>query len=299
MKLQKMKKRRWGDLGWAYLMIAPTILGLLVLNIYPVISTIYLSFTKTGDFGASSFTGIGNYTKMFKDPEVLQATWNTFRYTIGVVPVGVLLALFFAVLLNANIKGKTLFRTIYFLPVVSTPVAVAMVWRWLYNTEFGLLNYLLSLFGAGPVGWLTTSRYAMFSLIVVGIWSTLGYNMVLLLAGLQEIPKTFYEAADIDGASPIRKFFFITLPLVSPTLFFVLVLTFISSLQMFDFIYMMVDRGNVAMGSVQTLVFLFYKYAFQIYDRGYASAIVVFLLAIILAITALQMHLQKKWVHYD
>lgn len=295
----KFTARKTKDALWAYFMIAPTMIGLIILNIYPVINTIYMSFMKTGDFGKMSFTGFDNYIKLAGDNQVLRATWNTFQYTLGTVPVGVLLALLGAVLLNSKIKGKTLFRTIYFLPVVSAPVAVAMVWRWLYNTEFGLFNYLLSVAGIDKVPWLTSSTYAMTSIVVVGIWIKLGYNIIILLAGLQEIPETYYEAARIDGAGPVRQFFNITMPLVSPTLFFVVILTFIESLQVFDTIYMMVDKQNNAMESVQSLVYLFYQYAFVMNDKGYGSVIVTFLLLIILAITGIQMYFQKKWVHYD
>lgn len=299
MQIKVKNRRKLGDWGWAYFMIAPTILGLLVLNIIPVIQTIYLSFMKTGDFGKVSYGGMSNYIKLFNDKQVLEATWNTFRYTLGVVPIGIFLALFVAVLLNSQIKGKTIFRTIFFLPVVSAPVAIAMVWRWLFNTEFGLLNYLLSLFGLNGIQWLTSSKYAMISIVIVGIWSKLGYNIIILLAGLQGVPKTFYEAAEIDGAGPISRFFKITLPMVSPTLFFVILMTLIESLQVFDTIYMMLDKQNNAMSSVQSLVYLFYRYAFMANDKGYASSIVTLLLLIILIITALQMFFQKKWVHYE
>ncbi len=295
----EINKRKVKDSLWAYLMIAPTMAGLIILNIIPVFRTIYLSFMKTGDFGKVSFTGLDNYTKMIHDSEVWEATWNTFQYTLGTVPVGILLALFVAVLLNSKIKGKTLFRTIFFLPVVSAPVAVAMVWRWLYNTEFGFINYFLSTMGIDGIPWLTSSSHVMFSVVVVGIWIKLGYNIIILLAGLQEIPTTYYEAAKIDGAGPIRTFFNITMPLVSPTLFFVVILTFIESLQVFDTIYMMIDKQNNAMSSVQSLVFLFYRYAFVSNDKGYASVIVTLLLVIILIITGIQMYFQKKWVHYD
>lgn len=299
MQIKNKNRRKWSDLGWAYFMIAPTILGLIVLNIMPVIQTIYMSFMKTGDFGKMSFGGMNNYIKLFNDKQVLVATWNSFRYTLGVVPIGVILALFIAVLLNSQIKGKTLFRTIYFLPVVSAPVAIAMVWRWLFNSEFGLLNYFLSLIGLDGINWLTSSKYAMISIIIVGIWSKLGYNVIILLAGLQGVPKALYEASDIDGAGPITKFFKITIPLVSPTLFFVVIMTFIESIQVFDMIYMMMDKQNNAMTSVESLVYLFYKYAFVINDKGYASTIVTFLLVIILIITGLQIMFQKKWVHYE
>lgn len=284
---------------FAYLMIAPTIIGLIILNIWPMFQTLYLSLNTTGDFGNNTWVGLDNYKHMLTDSSVIHATINTFKYTIVSVPVGILLSLIVAVLLNAKIKGKTIYRTIYFLPMVSAPAAIAMVWRILYNGDYGFFNLLLSKIGIPTVKWLTNPNTAIFCIIVVGIWSTLGYNMVILLAGLQEIPATLYEAAEIDGAGPIRQFFNITLPLISPTMFFVVVTTMIGSLQVFDLIFMMIDRTNSALESTQSLVYLFYKHSFVMNDKGYGSAIIMLLLVIILIITVIQLKLQKKWVHYQ
>ncbi|MGY5214581.1 carbohydrate ABC transporter permease [Clostridium butyricum] len=286
------------ECAWAYFMIAPTLIGLLILNIIPVIQTFMLSFQKVGAFGDGQWVGISNYTKMLKDPAVLGATVNTFKYAIIVVPVTVILSLIVAVLLNKKIKGVSLYRTIYFLPMVAAPAAIAMVWRWLYNSEFGLINYLLSIIGIKGPQWLSDPKIAMISIAIVGIWSSVGYNMVLLLAGLQEIPKDYYEAASIDGASPIRQFFTITLPLVSPTMFFVVVTSIISAMQVFDVIFMMIDKTSVALEGTQSLVYLFYQYSFVMNDKGYGSAIVMLLLVIIMIITAVQVKVQEKWVNY-
>ncbi|MBU3154618.1 carbohydrate ABC transporter permease [Clostridium estertheticum] len=298
-KKVKISKKDLHDYYWAYLMIAPTIIGLIILNIWPLIQTIYLSFNKTSDFGLNQWIGLDNYKQMFSDPAVWQATLNTLKYTVISVPIGVILSLGIAVLLNSKIKGKTIYRTIYFLPMVSAPAAIAMVWRWLYSSDFGLFNYLLSLVGIHGPNWLTNPKLALLSIIVVGIWSYLGYNMIILLAGLQEIPKSFYEAAKIDGAGPIRQFFAITFPLISPTMFFVVITSMITGLQVFDLIFMMISKSNAVMESTQSLVYLFYNYSFVMNDKGYGSTIVVLLLAIILVITAVQLNLQKKWVHYE
>ncbi|MBU3218378.1 sugar ABC transporter permease [Clostridium estertheticum] len=298
-KKVKISKKDLNDYYWAYFMIAPTIIGLIILNIWPLIQTIYLSFNKTSDFGINQWIGLDNYKQMFSDPAVWQATLNTLKYTAISVPIGVILSLGIAVLLNSKIKGKTIYRTIYFLPMVSAPAAIAMVWRWLYSSDFGLFNYLLSLVGIHGPNWLTNPKLALLSIIVVGIWSYLGYNMIILLAGLQEIPKSFYEAAKIDGAGPIRQFFAITFPLISPTMFFVVVTSMITGLQVFDLIFMMISKSNAVMESTQSLVYLFYNYSFVMNDKGYGSTIVVLLLAIILLITAVQLKLQKKWVHYE
>lgn len=278
-------------------------IGLMVLNIIPIIQTIYQSFFKAGAFGKGNvFIGLDNYTKLIGDGQVWQSLLNTFKYAIVEVPFSIVIALILAVLLNRKMKGRTVYRTIFFLPMVAAPAAVAMVWKWLYNTDFGLLNYLLSKAGIGPVSWITNPNTAIYSIAIVGIWSCIGYNMVLFLAGLQEIPHDYYEAADIDGASGIRQMFAITIPLISPTLFFVAVTRVIAALQVFDLIFMMMGAGatsNVALPKTQSLVFLFYKYSFIENNKGYGSAIVILLLAVIMVITAFQMYAQKKWVYYN
>lgn len=195
------------------------------MNIIPIIETLYLSFFKSGDFGKGNiFVGLSNYEKMFRDVQVWYAVGNTLKYTIIVVPVTVIIAMVLAVLLNSKIKGKGIYRTIYFIPMVAAPAAITMVWKWLYNNQFGLINHMLSKFGIGPVDWIDNPNIALYSIAIIGIWSTVGYSMVLLIAGLQEIPKDYYEASSIDGAKPVRQFFNITLPLVSPTLFLLLLL---------------------------------------------------------------------------
>ena len=214
------------------------------------------------------------------------------------MPVTVALSLIIAVLLNKKIKGVSLYRTIYFLPMVAAPAAIAMVWRWLYNSEFGLINYLLSLVGIDGPRWLSDPKVALISIAIVGIWSAVGYNMVLLLAGLQEIPGDYYEAANIDGAGPIKQFFTITLPLVSPTMFFVVVTSIISAMQVFDTIFMMIDKTSMAVEGTQSLVYLFYQYSFLVNDKGYGSAIVMILLLMIMVITFIQVKIQNKWVNY-
>lgn len=295
---KKISKSTLNEWKWGYIMVFPTFIGLMVLNIIPAMQTLILSFQKAGTFGKSTWVGLDNYKKLFQDPAVLQAVFNTLGYTIISVPAIVILSLIVAVLLNQKIKGRSVYRTIYFLPMVAAPAAIAMVWRWLFNSDYGLINYLLSIIGISGPKWITDPNVALISIAIVGIWSAIGYNMVLLLAGLQEIPKDYYEAASIDGASPLRQFFTITVPLVSPTLFFVVVTSVISAFQVFDVIFMMIDKTSTAIESTQSLVYLFYKHSFVLNDRGYGSAIVMLLLAIIMIVTAIQVKCQKKWVNY-
>jgi len=296
----KVSKNTWNEWIWAWFLIAPTTIGLIVLNIIPIFQTAYLSFFKSGDFGRNHiFVGLDNYVRMFQDPQVWQAVVNTLVYTLLVVPVSIAFAMLIAVLLNRPIRGRSLYRTIYFIPMIAAPAAVTMVWRWLYNSNFGLINYLLSLIGIPPVNWTTDPKIAIVSIAIIGIWSIVGYNMVLLLAGLQEIPRDFYEASEIDGAGKVKQFFTVTLPLVTPTLFFVMVTTIIQSMQVFDVIYMMIDITNPAYEKTVSLVYLFYNNSFKYSDKGYGSAIVMLLLAIIMIITVIQIKVQKKWVNYS
>ena len=257
-----------------------------MLNIIPIFQTIYQSFFKTGDFGRGNiFIGIENYVKMFGDAEVWQAVLNTFKYAIVEVPFSIAIALVLAVLLNRKMMGVSAYRTIFFLPMVAAPAAIAMVWRWLFNSEFGLLNHI---FGTS-INWISDPAIAVFAIAVIGIWSIIGYNMVLFLAGLQEIPRDYYEAASIDGATGINQFFNITVPLLSPTIFFVTITRVIGGLQVFDLIFMVMDKNNPALYKTQSIVYLFYQNSFVENNKGYGSTIVVLLIAIIMVVTVFQM----------
>ncbi len=290
-----LSPRERSEWFWGWLFIFPTVLGLIVLNIIPIFQTIYQSFFRTGDFGRGNiFVGLKNYQKVFGDQEIWQALANTFRYAVVEVPFSIALSLVLAVLLNRKMRGRSFYRTVIFLPMVAAPAAVALVWRWLFNTEFGLINHVFK----SSVSWISDPRIAIYSIAVIGIWSILGYNMVLFLAGLQEIPHDFYEAAEIDGASGVDSFFHITLPLLSPTIFFVMITRVIGALQVFDLIYMVIDETSPALPKTESLVYLFYRYSFVNKNMGYGSTIVVLLLLVTLLITVFQMLAQKKWVYY-
>ncbi|WP_033152365.1 carbohydrate ABC transporter permease [Pseudobutyrivibrio ruminis] len=296
MDKKRVTKRERSEFIWGWLFIAPTMIGLIILNIIPIFQTIYQSFFKTGDFGKGNiFVGLGNYQRVFSDTEVWQALWNTIKYAVVEVPISIIISLVLAVFLNGKIKGRSVFRTIFFLPMVAAPAAIAMVWRWLYNSEFGLLNHILP----GKTNWISNPDIAIYSIAIIGIWSIIGYNMVLFLAGLQEVPRDYYEAASIDGANGVQQFFSLTVPLISPTIFFVLVTRVIAAMQVFDVIYMVIDNNNPALFKTQSLVSLFYKYSFTQGNKGYGATVVVVLLVVIMLLTVLQMIGQKKWVHYN
>ncbi len=294
--MKNNKPKYW---AWAYMFLAPSVILICVLNLWPIIQTIWFSLNKVQGFQTPEWVGLGNYMAAFKNQDLLMALKNTVIYTVVTVPVGVFLSLITAVFLNTSIKCKGFFRVCYFLPVISAPAAVAMVWKWLYNSDFGIINFLLSKIGIDGPNWLGDSKTILLSVMIVGIWSMVGYNMVILLAGLQNIPRSYYEAAQIDGASGWKRFLYITIPLVSPTLFFVILTTMISSLQVFDHIYMMIDKSNPALKSVESIVYLFYNYTFVQYDKGLGSAVATILLAIVLILTCIQMYAQKKWVIYQ
>lgn len=296
---------RRAEQGWAYLMVAPMTIGLAVFYLWPIAQTFYYSFTKSGPFGGHAWTGTANYRALIHEPSVGQALANTFLYT-AIQLAGIPLAILVAALLNQRgLRGRSVYRTLYFLPVVTMPVAVAMLWRWMYNGDYGLVNYLLSTVGVHGTYWASNPSVAMYALAAIGIWISLGYNMVIFLAGLQGIPADYYEAAAIDGAGPARSFFRITVPLLSPSIFFATVLTVINSLQMFDLAYMMMatpgsnaGAANPALPRVRTVSYLFYQKAFVEHDLGFGAAIAFVLLALILVMTLIQFRLQKRWVHY-
>lgn len=212
------------------------------------------------------------------------------------MPIGVTLSLFLAIALDKSDRGIRFFRGAYFIPVISSMVSIGVVWQWLYNPEFGLINNLLAKIGIDGPMWLTSDKTAMIALIIVAVWKNLGYNMLIFLAGLQSIERNYYEAAEIDGAGWWQQFRNITVPLLTPTTFFVLVMAFIGSFQVFDLVMMMTQGGPGRATSV--VVHYLYQNAFKFFKMGYASAMAYVLFAVILAVTGVQMLFQKKWVNY-
>ena len=226
-------------------------------------------------------------------------TWhsllNTIKYAIIEVPFGIVIALLLAVLLNKKIAGRSIYRTIFFLPMVCAPAAVAMVWKWLYNTQFGLLNNIFHT----RIEWISNPKIAWISIGIIGVWSIIGYNMVLFIGGLQEIPGDYYEAASIDGATGVRAFFNITLPLLSPTTFFIVQTRIIGALTIFDLMFMVMDKTNVALPKVQSIVYLFYQYAFTNGDKGYGATLVMVLVVFIMIITFILQKAEKHIVYHN
>ncbi len=297
-KRKQMSKIAKKEAGAAYLYIAPLVLGLLIFYLLPAFSSLYISLTDWNGFTEMRLTGWQNYTQLLEDERFIRSLRNTFVYTILVVPLSIGIATLIAVLLNQSIRGVVIYRVIYFLPVVSMPVAVAMVWKWLYHSEYGLINFILSSLSLPTPAWLLDERFALFSIALVGIWSAFGTHTVILLAGLQSIPSSYYEAAELDGAGMFQRFFRITLPLLTPSLFFVLITSLIGTLQVFDLVFMMARDSNI-LESTRTIVYSVWENAFVFGKMGYASAQAWVLFLSILVITIVQMVGQKKWVHYN
>lgn len=291
--------RRRSEARWGLIMIAPLGLGLAVFYLWPIVQTFYFGFTKWGPFGGSEWTGLANYERLLGDEEVWTALGNSLAYT-ALVLLGVPVAIAFAALLNQRrLRGRGFFRTVYFLPVVTMPSAIALLWQYLYNGDFGVLNAVLGWVGIDGPSWVADPGTALYALAVIGVWMAFGYNLVILMAGLQNVPKQLYEASSIDGAGPVRQFFAITVPMLSPTIFFVSVISVIGTLQMFDLVYLMMPPGSPALPATQTIVHLFYSTSFVKNDPGYGAAIAFLLFVVIALLTAVQFRVQRRWVHYE
>lgn len=280
-------------------MIAPVTLGLGIFYFYPFFKVFFDSFHEVGAFNKTKWIGLTNYQKMMTDTVMWQSLGNTVRYVLVIVPATLILSLLLAVMLNARIKGRSVFRVIYFIPAITMGAAVAMIWKWIFNGDYGILNYILGMFGISPIQWLSNPNLTWLAISIVAVWMNVGYNMIILLAGIQGISRSYYESASLDGANGVQQFFNITLPLVTPTMFFVLITTLISTFQTFDVIYMMISSKSLANEAAQSVVVYFYRNAFEFSKKGYASAIAILLFVIIMLVTLFQMKMQKKWVNYD
>jgi multiple sugar transport system permease protein len=225
-----------------------------------------------------------------------KALRNTFFYVVGAIPPAIAISLVLALALNQPLRGRAIFRTAYFLPVVSSTVAVAVLWGWMFNTQIGLINYGLGFFGIPKIPWITSEAWAMPAVIIMSVWKSLGYNLILFLAGLQAIPDVYHEAATIDGAGSLRRFWDITLPLLSPTTFLIVILSVISSFQVFEQTYILTGGGPA--NSTLTLVLMIFYRGFQDFRMGYASAIAYVLFVMVFVVTLIQWRLQRRWVHY-
>ncbi|EMM7669471.1 MULTISPECIES: carbohydrate ABC transporter permease [Citrobacter] len=279
---------------WGWIMIMPLLAGLIVFYFTPFFQNVFYSFTDLGEFQIWTTISLDNYINLFSDDEFRSAIYNTLAYVFICVPIITVLSLLLAIGLNQAIRGQWLFRTLLFLPAVTMPAAIAMVWQWLMNRNFGLINQILAFFDLPAIGWLSDPDVVRLSASLVIIWSAIALKMIILLAGLQGIPKQIYEAMSLDGISKLRGFWSITLPLMIPTLFFVLVISFIETLQIFDVVYLLFGSSSMVDGQTMTIAYLFYKYAFIYHEKGYASAIAVVIFVITMVLTLLQIWIGKR-----
>jgi len=286
---------------WGMALVAPNVLGLMFFFGIPVLMAFFTSFQKWNALRPPQFIGIDNFTRLVDDPAFRQAFLNTLKLLALIVPAEVILALAVATMLNQPLRGRGLYRMIYFLPVVTSTVAASIVWSSVFQPRYGVLSTLLAPFGLGETRWLVEPGLVLIPIAVVAIWQRLGFDMVLFLAGLQTIPLELYEAARIDGANRWQRFLHVTLPLLSPTTFLVVVLAIINGFQIFDQVYVMTLRivpGGVG-GSATTLSYYLYRRAFTFSEYGYASAIALVLFLVILVVTLFQLRAQRFWVYYE
>lgn len=286
-----------GDGRWALLFLAPTLIGLTVLSAGPVLATLAISLTKWDLLRAPELIGLDNFVALASDDRFIKALRNTAFYTVVSVPLGMLISLFLALALNQTIRGIAWIRTAYFLPVVTSTIAIALVWQWIYSPDTGLLNQLIGVFGIPPQKWLSNSTLAMPSIVAMSVWQGLGTNIIIFLAGLQAIPTELLDAASVDGAGRWARFRNVVLPLLTPSLFFTGVLSLIGSFQVFDQVFVL-SRPRPTDATI-TVVYFIYENGFKFFKMGYATAASWILFLIVAVFTAIYFRSQNRWVHYQ
>ena len=280
-----------------YLYTAPWLIGFFVLTLYPIVYSFYLMFTDMNLTGVGKFIGLENLKYAFTDdPLFIKAFINTLKYVVMFVPSSIILAFFVALLLSKKVKGLGFFRTAFYIPYITSGVAVTILWGWIYQKDYGIINYVLSLFGIKGVNWLGDKNIAMLSIVILSLW-TIGNNIIIMLAGIQDIPQSYYESAQIDGAGAIRQIFSITLPLCTPTIYFNLIVTIIAAFQVFQQPLILTNGGPL--NSTYTAAIHMYNNGFLYGKMGYASMMAWSLFVVIMVITLVVISTSKYWVFYD
>ena len=286
-----------GEGRWALLFLAPTIIGLAILSAGPILATLAISFTKWDLLRAPQLVGFDNFVALASDDRFLKALRNTAFYTVVSVPLGMVIALLIALALNQTIRGIAWIRTAYFLPVVTSTIAIALVWQWIYSPDSGLLNEVLGAFGIPAQRWLSDPTLAMPSIVAMSVWQGLGTDVIIFLAGLQAIPTELLDAASVDGAGRWARFRNIVLPLLTPSIFFTGILSLIGSFQVFDRIFVL-QRPRPTDATI-TIVYFIYENGFKFFKMGYATAASWILFVIVAVFTAIYFRSQNRWVHYQ
>jgi multiple sugar transport system permease protein len=287
--LKPLGRERW----WVLVLLAPTLIGLLLGTFGSILATLGLSLYNWDLLTSPTFAGLSNYAGLPGDRIFVKSLWNTVAFAALYVPLTMVLSLTVAMALNRRVRGESLFRVLYFLPVVSSPTAVGLLWTWIYAEDHGALNEVIGLFGAEPVRWLG-SKMVLYSVVIANVWGAIGEGMIVFLAGLQAIPKEHYEVVRIDGATVWQRLRYVTLPALMPSLFFQAVLATIHAFQAFDYIYILTRTGN-GNSSMPTLVFSIYRSGFRFFRMGDAAAQAVVLTIIILIFTFVYFRLQRRW----
>lgn len=294
-----MNRTRLREALVAYGFLAPVIVGFLLFVLGPAAAAIGLTFFSYDVLTPPRFSGWANYRQLFRDPRLPLIYWNTMVYVFWYVVLTTVIGLALAVAANRamHVLWRYLIRTSYFFPVLTSLASVSLVWQYLYNTDFGILNYYLGLLGVTRIPWLTSSQWAIISIILLGVWKNLGFNFILLVAGLQNIPRHLYEAAEIDGAGRWASFRYITLPSLSPVMFFVIVWGLINGFQVFDSPFILTTGGPG--DASRTVVMYIYESGFRFFQMGYASTVALSLFLIVVLLTLVQFRLSRIWVFYQ
>ena len=290
--------RKYKEWIWAYIFIAPTVIGLFMFLIGPIFFSLYISMTRWDNINPPEFIGLANYVRMLTDSMLHLEIRNTLLFALFIVPFTVAVPLFIAVLLSIKAPWIGFFRTLIFLPWITSAIAAAMVWQNMFNDRFGMINGLLRNLGLPVVGWLSSPNTVFGIVVAMSVWTAMGYYAIIYLVGLKNLPASFHEAAAIDGANRFQTFFKITVPLLTPQIFFVLTMTAIASFQMFDAILVFGLHSHIRDG-IRTVSFGIFDRGFNFAQMGYASANAIVLLLMILAVTLMNFIFQKYWVHYD
>jgi multiple sugar transport system permease protein len=286
------------DTWWAWAFLAPTILGLAVLSAGPIIASFGISLTDWDLLSPAKFVGLDNFAALLGEDRFLIALRNTVFFTLTSVPIGLIIGLGLALALDQRIRGIAIIRTAYFLPVVTSTTAIALVWLWIYSPQGGLLNAALGTFGIPPQKWVSDPFWAMPSIVAMSVWQGLGITVIIFLAGLQGIPQEFYDAASVDGAGRWARFRHVTVPLLTPTIFFTGILAFIGAFQVFDQVYVLARPGEPSKATI-TLVYYIYERGFDNFKMGLAASASWILFLIVAILTILYFRSQRRWVHYQ